>query len=88
MIKAIYKRGIIFPVDPVPANWTDGQELTVDSTEAGSIDSPAVIDQWYQDVEAAVALLNDPEEHKRIREALAEADERAKEFVRKEMGLP
>ena len=29
MIKAVYHDGVIQPVDPVPADWKDGQELQV-----------------------------------------------------------
>lgn len=29
MIKAVYHDGVIHPVDPVPLDWKDGQELHV-----------------------------------------------------------
>jgi predicted DNA-binding antitoxin AbrB/MazE fold protein len=29
MIKAVYHDGVIHPVDPVPSDWKDGQELQV-----------------------------------------------------------
>ncbi|MEO8498218.1 MAG: hypothetical protein ABI614_24395 [Planctomycetota bacterium] len=29
MIKAVYRDGVIQPVDPVPPEWTDGQELQI-----------------------------------------------------------
>jgi hypothetical protein len=88
MIKAIYKKGIIQPVEPVPPNWTEGQELAVNLLDGDSMDSLDAIDRWYHEAEAAVAQLNDPEEHLRIRDALALADRQAKEWVRREMELP
>ena len=32
MIKALYQDGAIHPIDPVPSDWRDGQELQVQQT--------------------------------------------------------
>ncbi len=34
MIKAVYRDGVIQPVDPVPQDWTDGLELQIEQVEA------------------------------------------------------
>jgi predicted DNA-binding antitoxin AbrB/MazE fold protein len=37
MIKAVYHDGVIHPVDPVPSDWKDGQELQVQQALATGI---------------------------------------------------
>ena len=37
MIKAVYHDGVIQPVDPVPADWKDGQELQVQQALATDV---------------------------------------------------
>jgi len=34
MIKAVYQDGVIRPIDPVPSDWRDGQELQIQQTTA------------------------------------------------------
>jgi predicted DNA-binding antitoxin AbrB/MazE fold protein len=38
MIKAIYRDGVIQPVDPVPLDWPEGQELQIQRLQASSAD--------------------------------------------------
>jgi hypothetical protein len=37
MIKAIYRDGVIHPVDPVPPDWTEGQELRIQQVPTNGI---------------------------------------------------
>ncbi len=37
MIKAVYHEGVIRPVDPVPADWKDGEELQVQQALATDV---------------------------------------------------
>ena len=39
MIKAVYRDGAIHPVDPVPPDWTEGQELQIQSVLAPGVDT-------------------------------------------------
>jgi hypothetical protein len=83
MPRAVLKNGVIYPLEPLPPEWTDGQELWV---EPAADESPESLEQWYRELEAMVAE-NDPEDIARLEAALKEADELAKAQVRREMGL-
>lgn len=39
MIKAVYRDGVIQPVDPVPPDWTEGQELQIQRVLATAVDT-------------------------------------------------
>lgn len=58
MVRAVLKGGVIYPLDPVPENWCDGQEVRVDADEltASGFDS----DAWSREMAALTAELNDP----------------------------
>jgi hypothetical protein len=84
MPRAIVKGGMIYPIEPLPPDWIDGHEVVVEDARP---DSPEAIDKWYADMEELTKDM-DPEEDKRLEEALAEADRLAKAQVRREMGLP
>jgi len=82
MIKAIFKNGLIQPVEPLPATWTEGCELVVD--EIGAAESDWV--EWNAEMDALAAQI-DPEDFRRLDRALAEAKEQARSIVRKQMEL-
>lgn len=84
MPRAILKNGVIYPVDPLPAEWVDGQDLLVEAVQP---DPPPADDLWLEALDAMVAC-NDPEDLARLEAALREADEIAKAQVRRDMGLP
>jgi len=83
-IKAVLRHGIIQPVEPLPSDWTDGQELVVEEPKAEA--SEAQIAQWAQELEAATAQIP-AEEHDRFLKALDEIERESKESVRKQWGL-
>jgi hypothetical protein len=85
MIRAIYRKGKIQPVDAVPPAWSDGQELIVE--EAAAKPSAESLDAWAADVEAATAEISD-EEHDRFMAVLAEVEAESKELGRREMERP
>ncbi len=82
MIRAIYRKGKIQPVDAVPEDWADGQELTIES--APSVPTPKELEAWSADVAAATADISD-EEHDRFMAILAEVEAESKELGRREM---
>lgn len=84
-IRAILHDGIIQPIEPLPAVWTEGQELTVE--EPKSARTPADIGQWTQELDAATAQVP-PDEHDRFREALKQIEQESKQAVRQQWGLP
>jgi hypothetical protein len=84
MIRAILKKGKIEPLEALPENWRDGQELVVDGGEPS--DDPVEIKRWYKKLQALSAQIP-AEDHKRMAAALAEQDRIAKESTRREMGL-
>jgi hypothetical protein len=86
MPRAVLKNGVIYPVDPLPPEWEDGQELWVEEPHEPG-ESLQGEDHWLDELDAMVAE-NDPEDFKTLEEALRVADQEAKEWMRREMGLP
>jgi hypothetical protein len=87
MIKAIVKNGTIEPLETIPTEWYDGQEVVVQETHGDSRETPDELDRWYRELDA-LCVASDPEDDERLRAALAEAHEQAKAVVRRQMGLP
>ena len=83
MIKAILENGVIRPVEPLPPDWREGQELTVD---AGAEPTAASADAWADDLETGAARIS-LEDHERFMRAIEEHRREAKEFVRRQWGL-
>ena len=84
MPRAVLKNGVIYPTEPLPPDWEDGQELWVEEADGNG---SAEDERWLGRMDALVAG-NDPEDLARLEAALKEADELAKAQVRREMGLP
>jgi hypothetical protein len=87
MIRAVVQNGIIHPLDPLPREWSDGQEVVVTDAPR-ELDDREAPDNWLEEMAALTAELNDPQEWEQIEAALAEADRQSKAVVRREMGLP
>lgn len=85
MVKAVLHGGVIQPIDPLPPEWKEGQELWVEGT-VDPDDRPEAIDQWYQELEALCAGGN-PVDEERLHTAIREMRQEAKEMMRREMGL-
>jgi hypothetical protein len=83
-IKAVLRNGSIQPLEPLPAEWTDGQELVVEPPE--TIGADGQISEWAKDLDKAAAQLP-TEEHDRFQRALTEIGRDSKEAVRQEWGL-
>jgi hypothetical protein len=82
----VLKNGVICPLDPLPPEWTDGRELQVEDAQETD-DSPEAIDERFDELEASAAQVDD-EDWKRMQAALDKMHHEAKEWVRREMGLP
>ena len=88
MIRAVLRGGVIYPLDSVPSQWADGQELRVIQADATPPPRLDEFEKWHQELETLVAQLNDPQEWEQIEATLAEGDHHAKAAVRRRMGLP
>ncbi len=88
MIRAVVKNGIIQPLEPLPPNWQDGQEVVVNERAEQSATGAEDLERWSEEMRLLTAELDDPREWQEIEAALAEADRQSKALVRREMGLP
>ncbi len=84
MVRAVLEKGRIRPLTPLPADWSEGQELRVDVAAGDSIEE---ISAWAQEIDEAARAIPD-EDHARFLEALEEQRRASKEQVRRQMGLP
>jgi hypothetical protein len=84
MPRAILKNGRIVLTEPLPAEWSEGQELSVEATtvEADEMD----FDEWFRQLEAMVTQ-NDLADLAETERSIRESRERAKAYVRGQMGL-
>ena len=85
MPRAVLKNGVILPLEPLPPNWLDGQELSVESAPIDEDDQD--FERWMSELNALIAE-NDPSDLDRVEKSIKAADDQAKALVRKEMGLP
>ena len=84
MIRAVIQNGQIHPVDPLPAEWTEGREVIVEAADSTSSDG---LDDWYRELQELGPARYEPGEWERVQATLTEADELAKAMVRRQMGL-
>lgn len=81
MVRAIYKDGAIWPVEPLPEDWREGQELIVDAEENRVPADPDAIAQWNRDVDDAAAEIPTAE-FERLFEAIEAHRREAKQLYR------
>ena len=86
MIRAVLNHDAIQALDPLPPDWVDGQELWIEPAASAQPSRAEDIDRWYRELESLCASA-DPEDDHRLQFALAEAHEKAKAMVRRDMGL-
>jgi hypothetical protein len=83
MPKAVLKNGVIYPLELLPAEWRDGQELDV---RESTLDA-AEADAWFARMEALVADMT-PEEDACLQAAVEDVRRQAKELARRKGGEP
>jgi len=71
-IKAILLNGRIQPIEPIPPDWAEGQELVIE--EPDSAETAAEIQQWAKELEASTARIP-AEEHELLDRALEEIEQ-------------
>jgi hypothetical protein len=85
MLKAVVSGGAIRPLEPLPADWREGQPLCVEKADDGE---PAV-----EEIDRDFALLarlcetSEAADEEQLEQALQEARRQAKEQVRRRMGV-
>jgi hypothetical protein len=82
MLKAVLRKGVIVPLEPLPADWEEGITLEVAKMESAAVD----IDAWAKMMNelCADSLVEDEE---RMQAAIDEHRRQAKAQTRREMGL-
>jgi hypothetical protein len=85
VVKAVVSHGEIRPLEPLPAEWREGQSLRVEKAE----DEEAPVEQIDRDFALLARLCEDsePADEEQLKRALSEAHDQAKEQVRRQMGL-
>ena len=83
MPRALLKNGVIYPVDPLPADWRDGTELTVEKSRPADNGSPGhPTDQWMNEVESMASKIPAGED-KKLDSAIARLRKQAEDLARK-----
>jgi hypothetical protein len=85
MPRAVLKIGVIYPLEPLPPEWADGQELEVAPARLAEED-PEAIERWARELDALCAD-SDPEDEARMLAAIDKQRREAKAQARREMGL-
>lgn len=86
MLNAVVNGGQIRPLEPLPADWQEGQRLRVEKVDEGDLP----VEEIDRDFAALAALCADAAaaDEERLEHALQEAHGQAKEQVRRQMGEP
>ena len=75
-------------VDPLPAEWQDGTEVQVEKLPPGpNGDRAHRVDEWMDRVEAQASMI-DPEDDKRLEDAIIAIRKQAKEIARRKARQP
>jgi len=82
MLKAVLKKGVIVPLEPLPPEWEDGSTLEVEKSESPLVD----IDVWARSMNELCAD-STTEDDEAMRLAIDEHRQQAKAKMRREMGL-
>ena len=85
MPKAVLQNGEIRPLEPLPSDWREGQQLRVEKAGEGE-PSAEEIDRDFA-LLATLCADSDPEEEARVAQALQQAHDQAKAQVQRQMGL-
>ncbi len=87
MPRAVLKNGVLYPLEPLPPEWADGQEVEVAPVSPAE-ESPEGIERWAEEMDGAAAPTATPRIEARMLSAIEEQRREAKAQARREMGLP
>jgi hypothetical protein len=85
MVKAVISHGEIRPVEPLPADWQEGQALHIEKADDAEM-SVEEIDRDFAEL-AGLCQDSEPVDEEQLERVLQEARRQAKEQVRRQMGL-
>ncbi len=85
LVKAVVSRGGIRPLEPLPADWLEGQPLRVEKADPDEM-TVEEIDRDFAVLEGMCSAGESGDEDQ-LEQALLGARREAKEHVRREMGL-
>lgn len=85
MVNGVVTGGEIRPLEPLPADWHEGQPLRIEKADEREATAEE-IDRDFAVLEQLCAA-GDAADDERLERALHEAHQLAKEQVRKQMGL-
>jgi hypothetical protein len=85
MLKAVVSGGAICPLEPLPADWPEGQPLRVEKAD----DRETSLEEIDRDFAVLANLCDssDPADEEQLERVLQDARCQAKEQVRRHMGL-
>jgi hypothetical protein len=86
MLRAVVSHGEIHPLEPLPPDWQEGQQLRVERADESEVPI-AEIDRDFA-VLTAMCQESDPAAEEQLERALQEARRQAKDQVGRQMGLP
>lgn len=84
MIRAIIRQGHIEPLDQLPKEWSEGQEVTVEIRDGQMSDREIL--KWHAEWKADCQDFSEADQAE-LDNALREIRQQGKEQMRKEMGL-
>jgi hypothetical protein len=85
MVKAVVSRGEVRTLEPLPADWRDGQPLRIEKVD----DAEMPVEEIDRDFAILADLCSEgePADEDQLQRALDDARSQAKEQVRRHMGL-
>jgi hypothetical protein len=85
MVKAVVSRGEVRALEPLPADWRDGQPLRIEKAD----DTEMPVEEIDRDfaILADLCSKSEPADEDQLQQALDDARGQAKEQVRRHMGL-
>jgi truncated hemoglobin YjbI len=86
VLRAVLKDGKIQPLDPLPPDWSEGEELVVERLTDREL-TPEEVDEWARKMDEICADIA-PEVEAQLQSAIDEHRQEAKAWMRRRMGLP
>jgi hypothetical protein len=85
MVKAVISHGEIRPLEPLPADWREGQPLRIEKAD----ETDMTVEEIDRDFAVLGELCSTSElaDEVQLEQALEDAHRQAKEQVRRQMGL-
>jgi hypothetical protein len=85
MVRAVINQGEVRPLEPLPADWREGQPLLIEKAD----DSEMPVDEIDRDFAVLADLCSESEalDEDQLQRALHEAHRQSKEPFRRDIGL-